>query len=78
MEKTKSEKAQEITESLKSRIISILWDDSPYKYNNAHILIPWIQEEAEYAIKKLDLPKEEEQNFLIKVERIIGEYLEEH
>jgi len=41
------------------------------------MLIPWLREEAEHAIKELKLPEKEEQYFLIKIEQIIGEYTEE-
>lgn len=77
MNKVKRARAWNILEKLKTRIINILWNDSPFAYNNEHMLIPWLREEAEYAIKELKLPEKEEHYFLIKIEQIIGEYTEE-
>ncbi|MGM0531964.1 MAG: hypothetical protein ACQER7_11500 [Bacteroidota bacterium] len=77
MNEAKKHQAENILETLKSRLINILWDDSQLGYNNEHMLIPWLQQEAEYAIKKLKLPEKDERYFLIKIEQIIGEYMEE-
>lgn len=71
------QQAESILENLKLRMAHILWDDNRNNYNNEHYIIPWIQEEAEYAIKNLHLSKNEEKYYLIKLERIMGEYLEE-
>ena len=77
MNKVKRARAWNILEKLKTRIINILWNDSPFGYNNDLMLIPWLREEAEHAIKELKLPEKEGQDFLIKIEQIIGEYTEE-
>jgi hypothetical protein len=77
MNEDKKVQARNILEQLKSRLINILWNDSQFSYNNDHIIIPWLQEEAEYAIKSLKLPEDEEKYYLLKVEQIIGEYMEE-
>lgn len=77
MNKIKRARAWNILEKLKTRIINILWNDSPFGYNNERMLIPWLREEAEHAIKELKSPEKEEQYFLIKIEQIIGEYTEE-
>jgi uncharacterized coiled-coil DUF342 family protein len=69
-------KAHEVLENLKSRISNILWDDHSFGYNHEHMLIPWIQEEAEYAIQELGLPKSDEEYFIKKIEQLIGEYRE--
>ncbi|MCF8335522.1 MAG: hypothetical protein K9H65_02860 [Bacteroidales bacterium] len=77
MHEVKIDRAWNILEKLKTRLINILWDDNPLGYNNEHMLIPWLQEEAEYAIKELKLPEKDENYFLIKIEQIVGEYMEE-
>jgi hypothetical protein len=77
MKDSKQHKAEIIIENLKTKIINTLWEDNRFGYNNGYLIIPWLQEEAEYAIKKLHLPEKEEQQFLIKIERIVGEYMEE-
>jgi len=77
MNEDKKFQARNILEQLKSRLINILWNDSQFSYNNDHIIIPWLQEEAEYAIQSLKLPEDEEKYYLLKVEQIIGEYMEE-
>ena len=75
--KSGKQKAWEILDSFKYQVIDILWNDSRHEYTNEHLLIPWIQEEAEYAIKKLHLPAEQEEFFIQKINHIIGEYTEE-
>ena len=75
--KSSEKRAWEILEALKSQVIEILWNDDRHGYNNDHLLIPWIQEEAEYAIENLNLPPERETYFLHKLEQIVGEYMEE-
>ena len=77
MDKGKIDQAWNTLEKLKSRLINILWNDSQFGYNNEHMLIPWLREEAEYAIKKLNLSQKAEKYFLTKIEQIIGEYMEE-
>lgn len=69
--------ADAILENLKTRIIKVLWDDDKYRYNTEHFILPLIQEEAEYDIKKLKLDKEDEKYYLYQLEKIMGEYLEE-
>jgi len=75
--KSDKQKAWEILDTLKQQVIEILWNDSRHEYTNEHLLIPWIQEETEYAIKKLNLSPEEESHFIQKIEHIVGEYTEE-
>jgi len=74
--KSSEKHAWEILESLKTQVIDILWNDDRLEYNNDHLLIPWIQEEAEYAIKRLNLPDDKKNYFIWKIEQIIGEYME--
>lgn len=75
--KSNEKQAWDILENLKTQVIEILWNDDLQCYNNDHQLIPWIQEEAEYAIKRLNLSAERESYFIRKIELIIGEYMEE-
>jgi len=70
-------KAWSIITNLKAQLLDVLWEENQYGYNSEHFLIPWIQEEAEYAIKNAGLSKEDEEFFLMKVEHTIGEYFEE-
>jgi len=69
--------AWEILEELRSHLMDILWSDDKFDYNNEHFMIPWIHEEAEYKIRRLNLSKTEEKYFIIKIEQIVGEYMEE-
>ena len=73
----KHKMAWDILEELKSHLMDILWTDDQFNYNNEHFMIPWIHEEAEYKIRKLNLSKTEEQYFMNKIEQIVGEYMEE-
>jgi len=75
--KSSEKQAWDILECLKTQVIDILWNDDRQGYNNDHLLIPWIQEEAEYAITRLHLSAERESYFIRKIEQIIGEYMEE-
>jgi hypothetical protein len=75
--KSSEQKAWEILDTLKHQVIEILWNDNRHEYTNEHILLPWIQEEAGYAIKRLKLPPEREAYFIEKIDHIIGEYMEE-
>jgi len=78
MKKAKKHKeAWNILEELKSNIMEILWTDDQFNYNNEHFMIPLIQEDAEYRIKKLYLSKDDEFYFMTKIEQIVGEYMEE-
>jgi hypothetical protein len=70
-------KAWNILDELKSNIMDILWTDDQFNYNNEHFMIPLIQEDAEYRIKKLNLLKDDEFYFMTKIEQIVGEYMEE-
>ncbi len=73
----KHKKAWETLEELKSHLMDILWTDDKFNYNNEHFIIPWIHEEAEYKIKRLNLSTQEEKYFINKTEQIVGEYMEE-
>lgn len=74
---SKEKRAWEILEQLKSQVAEILWNDDRHGYNNDHMILPWIQEDTEYAIKRLGLPPEREAYFLQKLKQIVGEYIEE-
>jgi hypothetical protein len=73
----KIQEAWNILEELKSYLMDILWTDDKYNYNNEHFLIPLIEEDTEYKIKRLNLSKEDEFYFMNKIEQIVGEYMEE-
>ncbi len=74
---TKEKRAWQILEQLKSQVAEILWNDNRHGYNSDHMILPWIQEDTEYAIKRLNLPPDRETYFLQKLKQIIGEYIEE-
>lgn len=73
----KIKEAQKILDSLKESLTDILWEDPKEMYNSSRCLIPWMQEDAEYAIKKLSLNKENETHCLKLVQRIVGEYTDD-
>ncbi len=74
---TPEQAARSILDRLKSQMLDVLWNDSQYVYNNAHMLLPWIQEEAEYAIEALNLPVDRESWYFEKIKQILGEFSEE-
>ena len=75
--KSSEKEAWKVLNRLKFQIIDILWNDNSQQYNNDHLLIPWLQEEAEYQIKKLGLPEERRDYFIRKIYQIVGEYTEQ-
>lgn len=76
-ENIKKQRARDILEELKDALSQIIWDDSMEEYNSSRYLIPWMQEDAEYAIKKLNLDKKEEEQFLKLAQRMTGEYTDD-
>ena len=75
--RSSEKEAWRVLSDLKTKVIHILWNDIYHRYNNDHLLIPWMQEEAEYAIRKMDLPGERKEFFIQKIGHVIGEYSEE-
>ena len=72
--KNKLAEAQMILEMLKESLVEILWDDEKDQYNGSRHLIPWMQEDAEYAIKNIKLNEEDEIHYLKLIQRVVGEY----
>jgi len=72
----KIESAKKVVDLLKKTILDICWNDNPDELCNSHDLIPFIQEEAEYKIKKLHLPEREQFYFFQKIDQTVGEYAE--
>ncbi len=63
-----------ILEDLKSGIIEILWPGKSNFAFDERWLLPFVQEEAEYNIKKLKTSNELKNYYLNKIENIMGEY----
>lgn len=62
---------------LKQELLEIMWTDCTDEFNNQRILLPWLQEDATYSIKRLQLSQQKETLYLTKIERIMSEYFEE-
>lgn len=68
--------AEQIVEGLKDYVMEIFWEEDPFEYCSTRSLLPFIQEEAEYSIKKLHLKEQDQIFYLQKIEQVFGEYCE--
>jgi hypothetical protein len=68
--------ANTVIKTLKEELLCALWDTNPMEYGTGRILLPWLEEDSEYQIKKLSLHKKDEDYYLQKIHRIFGEYSE--
>ncbi len=75
--KSKIDTAQMVVSQLKENILEIFWNEDPFEYCSSRSMLPWIQEEAEYSIKRLHLKKKDQNYYLQKVNNMLGEYCEE-
>ena len=76
MTREKITQAEALMEELKKLLLQITWGDKRYAYNNQKLVLPWLHEDYQYSIKKLNLSRDKEDYYLEKIERIIGEYAE--
>lgn len=72
----KISKATKIIETVKDEIWNICWNDDRDEYCNFHDLIPWLHEEAQYDIARLNLEREDELYYLQILDQVVGEFLE--
>ncbi len=75
--KSKINTAKTVIDQLKDNILEIFWNEDPFEYCSSRSMLPWIQEEAEYSIKRLHLKKKDQNYYLQKVNNMMGEYCEE-
>ncbi len=76
-EDEKLKKARKILRNLKEEVLHIITETETNEYCSNRLALPWLEEDAEYAIRKLGLPSEKETFYLKKVYRVLGEYSEE-
>lgn len=72
----KLKKARKIIEVLKADLLNQLTELETNQYCNSRLSFPWIEEDTEYLIKKLNLNKRDESEFIRQVHRILGVYSE--
>ena len=65
---------ENILENLKKVLDETLWEGDPNLYTSDRMLLPWIEEDAEYEIKKLKLSNDDEVFYLQKLHNLFGEY----
>ena len=70
----KIKSTENILEKLKEILSETLWESDPNLYSSDRMLLPWIEEDAEYKIKKLKLKKNDEIFYLQKLHNLFGEY----
>ena len=68
--------AEQIIEVLKENLMEIFWEEDPFEFCSSRALLPFIQEDAEYSIKKLHLKEQDQIFYLQKIEQVFGEYCE--
>jgi hypothetical protein len=73
----KTHNANEILKALKEEVLQLITESETKEYCGNRSILPWLEEDTEYALKKLELPKELEKKYLRKVIRILGEYTED-
>lgn len=76
-EAEKIREANAILQKLKKEVLHIIGETEIHEYCSNRLVLPWLEEDAEYAIKKLHLPTDKEKYYLRKLYRIFGEYSEE-
>ncbi|MFO8129272.1 MAG: hypothetical protein R6T99_05145 [Bacteroidales bacterium] len=74
--RSKQEQADHILEEVKEVLLCILWDSDASEYSSGRQLMPWLEEDAIYEIRKLALPEHTEKKYLGKINRLFGEYSE--
>ena len=72
----KIRRARETIENLKKELLHIITDTEFHEYCSNRMIIPWLEEESEYAIRKLQLKKEDEKRFLVRLRNTVGVYSE--
>ncbi len=73
---TKISEANKILKNLKRELLHILTESDSAQYCHPKLILPWLEEESEYAIKRLKLTDTDETRYLMKVTRIFGVYSE--
>lgn len=72
----KLRKAEKIIEEIKAELLHIITDTEIHEYCSNRMIIPWIEEESEYAIKRLKLKEEDEKKLIIRLRNTVGVYSE--
>ncbi|HDR88984.1 MAG TPA: hypothetical protein ENN63_05070 [Bacteroidetes bacterium] len=68
--------ARTILREAKEEVLNILWDTDPNEYCNERLMLVWLEEDYEYAIRRLGLCRRSESSYLQKLHRIFGQYSE--
>ncbi|HDJ34398.1 MAG TPA: hypothetical protein ENF21_09920 [Bacteroidetes bacterium] len=72
----KRRQARAILREAKEEVLNILWDTDPNEYCNERLMLVWLEEDYEYAIRRLCLCRRSESTYLQKLHRIFGQYSE--
>jgi len=73
----KVKKAKTILSRLKTELLDILINKEKQDYCSDQMMLPWMEEDAEYSIRKLQLKKVDEKRYIRKIHNIFGVYSEE-
>lgn len=73
----KIRRANHILDKLKKELLEVLLQKEKQDYCSDHMMLPWMEEDTEYAIKKLNLREEDQQSYIRKIHNIFGVYSEE-
>lgn len=69
--------AERLLEEAEKELLEMLWKEGKDSYCNFRILLSWLEEEYEYALKKLGMNTENEIHYTNKLHNIFGHYPED-
>lgn len=75
-ENDKRFRAKHLLNQARDEALSIVWEDDPGACCNGHMLLSWLEEDYEYAIRKLGMTRQAEGIYLQKLHRIFDQYTE--
>ncbi len=71
-----NEKAEKILGDFIEEVLHIIMDTHGQDFSAPRCVLPWLEEDAENAIKALRLPAGEEQLYIQKINNFMGKYSE--
>jgi len=69
--------AQNLIESFKENVMEIFWEEDPFEFCSSRSILPLIQEDVEYSIKKLHLKEKDQNLYIQKIGYLLGEFSED-
>lgn len=73
----KIKQADIILNELKQQLLEIIIETGPHEYCSNKFMLPWLEEDTEYAIKKLKLNPKDQKGYIRKIHNTFGVYSED-